>query len=64
MEIDNSGLFKQLKKPETTICVSYNQNVCYMRFAEMETPTKQPRCHCCGATERLTSGECAYCRQY
>lgn len=42
-------------------------NVCQMMnpFIDFTPPIKQrKRCEHCGATERLISGECAYCRQY
>lgn len=69
-EIDNSGLFKteKWKSSDTTTCIEFKSpiNICTYLQLEDYTPTNTPRKRCehCGATERLISGECAYCRQY
>lgn len=63
MEIDNSGLFKHLD--QRTICYQAKHNVCSMIiYPQALNIINQKKCPNCGASERLTTGECAYCRQY
>ena len=56
------------KSPDNCGCVKVHdyQFMCLMNpFTDFTPLTKRRiRCEHCGATERLISGECAYCRQY
>lgn len=54
-----------VKNRENGCCVILNkQLVCQMNPFTDEIQIKKPRkCAHCGAIERLTTGECAYCRQ-
>ena len=70
-EIDNSGLFKKENNskvwPNECGGLDLANNVCRLAnpFTDFTPLTKRRiRCEHCGATERLISGECAYCRQY
>ena len=56
------------KSSDTTTCIEFKSPMilCQMnQFTDFTPLTKRRiRCEHCGATERLISGECAYCRQY
>lgn len=53
-----------VKNRENGGCVTLNkQLVCQMNPLTYNI-SKSRKCEHCGATERLITGECAYCRQY
>lgn len=64
-EIDNDGFFKKLHEHRaTTCCIEFKShtNICQMNPFTYNI-SKPRKCEHCGAIERLTTGECAYCRQ-
>lgn len=65
-EINNSGLFKKLNEHNTsTGCIVFKSSMIVCQMNPLTYNISKPRkCEHCGAIERLTTGECAYCRQY
>lgn len=55
---------EKLKSSGTTTCIGFKSPMVVCQMNPFTYNISKPRkCEHCGAMERLTTGECAYCRQ-